>query len=56
VRALFTPVRRAFLAAPAPDGGKPSRQHHLASAGRRLLWWRSGRLPLGPSRSVLVRR
>lgn len=44
VRALFTPVRRAFLAAPAPDGGKPSRQH-VAGADARLVCWRSGRLP-----------
>jgi hypothetical protein len=44
VRALFTAARRAFLTAPAPDGSKTPR-HHLAGAGPRLLWWRSGGLP-----------
>lgn len=44
VRALFTPVRRAFFTEPALDGGKPPR-HHVAGAGSRLIWWRSGRLP-----------
>jgi hypothetical protein len=44
VRALFTPARRAFFTAPAPDGGKAPR-HHLAGAGPHLLWWRPGGLP-----------
>jgi len=44
VRALFTPARRAFFMAPAPDGGKAPR-HHVAGAGPRLLWWRHGGLP-----------
>jgi len=44
VRALFTPARRAFFTAPAPDGGKRPR-HHVAGAGPRLLWWQSGGLP-----------
>ena len=43
VRALFTPARRAYLVAAGPDGAAP--RHHLAGAGSRLLWWRSGRLP-----------
>lgn len=43
VRALFTPARRAYLVAAGPDGTVP--RHHLAGAGSRLLWWRSGRLP-----------
>ena len=45
VRALFTPARRAYLVAAGPDGAV--QRHHLAGAGSRLLWWRSGRLP-GP--------
>jgi hypothetical protein len=44
VRTLFTAARRAFFMAPAPDGGKTPR-HHVAGAGPRLLWWRSGGLP-----------
>lgn len=44
VRALFTPSRRMFLAAPSPDGGK-ARRHSVAGAGSRLLWWRDGGLP-----------
>ena len=43
VRALFTPARRAYLVAAGPDG--KAARHHLAGAGSRLLWWRSGRLP-----------
>jgi hypothetical protein len=46
VRALFTPARRAYLAADTPDGQRGPR-HHLAGAGSRLVWWRNGRLP-GP--------
>ncbi len=46
VRALFTPTRRAFLAAPAPDGVKATR-YQVAGAGSRLVWWSDGRLP-GP--------
>ena len=43
VRALFTTARRAFLTAQGPDGTTP--RHHLAGAGDRFLWWRTGRLP-----------
>ncbi len=43
VRILFTPARRAYLVAAGPDG--TVRRHHLAGAGRRLIWWRAGRLP-----------
>jgi len=43
VRALFTPSRRAYLAASGPDGTK--QRQHLAGVGNRLLWWRDGRLP-----------
>lgn len=43
VRALFTPARRAYLVAAGPDG--TVQRHHLAGAGSRLLWWRTGRLP-----------
>ena len=43
VRALFTAARRAYLVAQGPDGSVP--RHHLAGAGSRLLWWRTGRLP-----------
>jgi hypothetical protein len=45
VRALFTQTRRAHLVATGPEGTAP--RHHLAGAGNRLLWWRTGRLP-GP--------
>jgi hypothetical protein len=44
VRALFTARRRAYLSAAGPDGR--SERHHLAGAGNRLLWWRTGRLPV----------
>ena len=44
VRALFTPARRAFLVAAGPDG--KAQRHHLAGAGKRLLWWRTRRLPV----------
>lgn len=43
VRALFTSARRAYLVAAGPDGRVP--RHHVAGAGSRLLWWRTGRLP-----------
>lgn len=46
VRALFTPRRRMYLTAPAPDSGK-ARRHNLAGQGSRLIWWRDGGLP-GP--------
>jgi hypothetical protein len=45
VRRLFTRARRAYLTAPAPDGSEPAR-HHVTGADRRLLWWRSGNLPV----------
>ena len=41
VRALFTPKRRAVLAAASGQ--------HVMGSGRYLIWWRSGRLP-GPER------
>jgi hypothetical protein len=44
VRTMFTRGRRAFLTASGIDGGRGPR-HHLAGAGTRLLWWRTGRLP-----------
>jgi hypothetical protein len=44
VRALFTVARRAYLNAARPDGR--NERHHLAGAGNRLLWWRTGRLPV----------
>lgn len=44
VRALFTAARRAYLSAARPDGRME--RHHLAGAGNRLLWWRTGRLPV----------
>jgi hypothetical protein len=44
VRALFTARRRAYLSAAGPDGR--TERHHLAGAGNRLLWWRTGRLPV----------
>jgi hypothetical protein len=44
VRALFTAARRAYLSAARPDGR--NERHHLAGAGNRLLWWRTGRLPV----------
>ncbi len=43
VRALFTPMRRAYLIAAGPDG--KVQRHHLAGAGTRLLWWLDKRLP-----------
>jgi hypothetical protein len=44
VKALFTASRRAYLSAAGPDGR--IERHHLAGAGNRLLWWRTGRLPV----------
>jgi hypothetical protein len=44
VRKLFAPSRRAYLTTPAPDGSRPP-PHHVAGAGRQLLWWRVGGLP-----------
>lgn len=44
VRALFTRDRRALLAAPGFDGGR-GRNHRVAGAGTKLLWWQTGRLP-----------
>lgn len=43
VRALFTTARRAALIAQEPDGTTP--RHHVAGAGNRLIWWRTGRFP-----------